>query len=141
MEDKTKQVAELYEGAMSLYNTIEGDTLVENGNKEELKAYTNAEDKVKDILNGEEPLFIPEDEELAGMLFQYLNLGYALVGVKYLDMLFNNKNISATAVGYALQVLNKNTEELIKYREKYGELEENKENVIEEKELSGISEN
>lgn len=140
MEDKTKQVAELYEGAMSLYNTIEGDYLVDSGSKEELKAYTNAENKVKEILNGEEPLFIPDNEEVAGMLFQYLNIGYALVGVKYLDMLFNNKNISATAVGYALQVLNKNTEELIKYKQKYGELEEEKENVIEEKELSGISE-
>lgn len=140
MEDKTKQVAELYEGAMSLYNTIEGDYLVDSGSKEELKAYTNAENKVKEILNGEEPLFIPDNDEVAGMLFQYLNIGYALVGVKYLDMLLNNKNISATAVGYALQVLNKNTGELIKYKQKYGELEEEKENVIEEKELSGISE-
>ena len=128
-----EKVKELFEGAMSLYNTIDIDT-----NNTENK-YKDAETKIKGILNGEEALFAPDDE-LTGMLFQYLNLGYAVCGLKYLDMLFNNKAISGAAVGYALQVLNTNTEKLNKYIEMYGELPEDESKPIEEKELKGISE-
>ena len=103
---------ELVEGAMSLYNTIELET-----NNTENK-YTTGEDKIKEVLGNEEPLFIQEEDKVAGMLFQYLNLGYALCGVKYIDMLLNNKAVSTTAIGYALQTLNKNTEELLKSKEK-----------------------
>ena len=135
MEDKNEQVVDFYEGAMSLYNTID----IEFNNKE--NTYTNAEDKIKEILGDEEAMYIQTDDELAGMLFQYTNLGYAVTGVKYLDMLLNNKNIAAMALGYALEVLNRNTEQLIKYKDKYGELENTNNNKIEEKELKGISEN
>ena len=132
--DKNEQVKNLFEGAMSLYNTIDMETNnVEN-------TYKDAETKIKEILGDEEAMFAP-DNEVAGMLFQYLNLGYAVCGLKYLDMLFNNKSISGTAVGYALEVLNTNTDKLNKYIQLYGELpEEGKEKPIEEKELKGISE-
>ena len=129
-EDKTGQVANLYEGAMSLYNTIE----IEGSEKE--NTYTTAEDKIKEVLNNEQPLNIQRDDAVGGMLFQYLNLGYAVCGIKYLDMIMNNKSVASTAVGYALETLNSMAEELLKYKDKYGELE--KEN-IEDKELKGIS--
>lgn len=128
-----EKVKTLFDGAMSLYNTID----IETNNKE--NNYTTAEDKIKEVLNGEEPLYVKEDE-LAGMLFQYLNLGYAVTGIKYLDMLFNNKSIAATAVGYALSTLNDNTEKLLKYQQLYGELPDTENKVVEEKELKGISE-
>ena len=132
MDEKVK---ELFEGAMSLYNTIESEK--EGSDKE----YKDADTKIKEVLNGEEPLFIQDDDAIAGMLFQYLNLGYAVCGVKYLDMIMENRNIAGTAMGYALQTLNKNTEELIKYKQLYGELETPEDGKpIEEKELKGISE-
>lgn len=128
-EDKTKQVEDLYEGAMSLYNTIDIET-----NKKE-NTYKNAESKIKEILDGEQALYVHLDDEIAGMLFQYLNLGYAVIGVKYLDMITNNKTIAATATGYALETLNNTAKELMRYKEKYGELD--KDNI--ENELKGIS--
>lgn len=132
--DKNEQVTNLFDGAMSLYNTIDIETNgVEN-------TYTTAEDKIKEVLAGEEAMFA-DDSNIGGMLFQYLNLGYAVCGLKYLDMIFNNKSIAGTAVGYALQVLNENTALLNKYIELYGELpNEETEKPIEEKELKGISE-
>lgn len=136
MDKKDNQVVDLFEGAMSLYNTINVET-----NKVE-NEYKDAETEIKKVLGDEEPLFVPDDDAVSGMLFQYLNLGYAVCGLKYLDMLFNNKSIAGTAVGYALQVLNANTEELIKYKELYGDLpSEDGEKPIEEKELQGISKN
>ena len=141
MEDKNEQVKTLFEGAMSLYHTIESESRVcDADNPEPSKEYTNAEDKIKEVLNGEEPLYIPIDDAVSGMLFQYTNLGYGVVGIKYLEMLLNNKTIATTVLGYALQTLNQNTEELIKYKNKYGELEESSDKPIEEKELKGISE-
>lgn len=123
---------DLVEGTMSLYNTIE---LEVSENKE--NNYTTAEDKIKEVLGNEEPMLIQEDDVVAGMLFQYLNLGYALCGVKYIDMILNSKAVASTAIGYALQTLNNNTEELLKYKEKYGELENSSVKVEEPK---GISE-
>lgn len=141
MEDKNEQVKTLFEGAMSLYHTIESESRVcDAEHPEPSKKYTNAEDKIKEVLNGEEPLYIPIDDAVSGMLFQYANLGYGVVGIKYLEMLLNNKTIATTVLGYALQTLNQNTEELIKYKNKYGELEESSDKPIEEKELKGISE-
>lgn len=132
--DKNEQVKNLFEGAMSLYNTIDIET-----NKVE-NTYKDAETKIKEVLNGEEVMLAP-DNEVAGMLFQYLNLGYAVCGLKYLDMIFNNKSIAGTAVGYALETLNRNTETLNKYIAKYGELkEDNSENKVDDKEFKGISE-
>lgn len=132
--DKNEQVKNLFEGAMSLYNTIDIET-----NKVE-NTYKDAETKIKEILGDEEAMFAP-DNDVAGMLFQYLNLGYAVCGLKYLDMIFNNKSISGTAVGYALEKLNENTELLNRYIDKYGVLEDEKsEGPIEEKEFKGISE-
>lgn len=132
MDSKAK---DLFEGAMSLYNTIESE---KDGSDKE---YKDAETKIKEILGEEEPLFI-QDDAVAGMLFQYLNLGYAVCGIKYLDTILENKNISATAIGYALQTLNKNTEELIKYKQLYGELTDNSsDKAIKDEKLKGISEN
>lgn len=132
--DKNEQVKVLFEGAMSLYNTID----IETNNAE--NNYKDAETEIKKVLNGEEALFVPEDDSLAGMLFQYINLGYAVCGLKYLEMILNNKNISVSAVGYALQVLNNNTEKLNKYIQLYGELPEESEPTIKEQEFKGISE-
>ena len=132
MDEKVK---DLFEGAMSLYNTIESEKCGKSID------YTNAEDKIKEVLNGEDPMYIQEDDAIAGMLFQYLNLGYAVVGISYLDMLLNSPTVAMTAIGYALQTLNKNTEALMKYKQLYGDLPQNeKEKPIEEKELKGISE-
>ena len=132
--DKNEQVKNLFEGAMSLYNTIDIET-----NKVE-NTYKDAETKIKEVLNGEEAMLAP-DNDVAGMLFQYLNLGYAVCGLKYLDMIFNNKSIAGTAVGYALETLNKNTELLNRYIDKYGALkDDDTESKIEEKEFKGISE-
>ena len=125
---------DLVEGAMSLYNTIDIEV-----NKKE-NTYTDGDAKVKEILNNEQPLFIQDDDEVGGMLFQYLNIGYALCGVKYIDMLLNNKALATTAIGYALQTLNKNMEELIQYREKYGALEDEGNEPISIEELKGIKE-
>ena len=123
---------DLIEGAMSLYNTID----IEVNNKD--NTYTTGEAKVKEVLGNEQPLFIQDDDEVGGMLFQYLNIGYALCGVKYVDMILNNKAVATTAIGYALQTLNKNTEELIKYREKYGSLEDDGNEPISLEELKGV---
>lgn len=132
--DKNEQVKNLFEGAMSLYNTIDIET---NGAE---NTYKDAETKIKEILGDEEAMFAPDDE-VAGMLFQYLNLGYAVCGLKYLDMMFNNKSISGTAVGYALEKLNENTELLNRYIDKYGALPDEEGNkAVEEKEFKGISE-
>lgn len=132
-ENKDEQVKNLFEGTMSLYNTIDIDTSgVEN-------TYVDAETKIKEVLNGEEALYVP-NTELSQMLFQFLNLGYGVCGIKYLDMIFNNKGIATTAVGCALEKLNENTELLNRYIERYGLLEDEG-NKIEEKELKGISEN
>jgi len=124
--DKTEQVKDLYEGAMSLYNTIDIES-----NKVENK-YTNAEDKVKEVLNGDEPLYIDESDGLAAALFQDVNVGYGVCGVRYLDMITNNKNISAMVLGYALQLVNKLAKE-------NQDLAIKKE--INNKEFEGISEN
>lgn len=141
MEDKNEQVKDLFEGAMSLYHTIDIESRVSDAeHPEPAIKYTNAEDKIKEVLNGEEPLYIPLDDAVSGMLFQYANLGYGVLGIKYLEMLLHNNTIATTVLGYALQTLNKNTEELIKYKNKYGELESNSDKPIEEKKLSGIKE-
>lgn len=100
MEDKNKQVENLFEGAMSLYNTIELDTT------EKENTYTNAENKIKEVLNNEEPVYISEDEPVSAAIFQNVNLGYAVCGIKYLEMIANNPNIVITALGYALQKVN-----------------------------------
>lgn len=128
MEERAK---ELVEGTMSLYNTIE----VEGGKENN---YTNADDKIKEILNGEEPLFISEEDSVARMLFQYLNVGYGLVGIKYLDKIFENKTIAANAVGYALQLLNEKLVDLLEYESKYGKLHDDNEKKVEVNEAKGI---
>lgn len=126
-----EQYKELVEGTMSLYNTIDIESGKEN-------TYTNADDKIKEILNGEDPLFISEEDSVARMLFQYLNVGYGLVGIKYLDKMFENKTIAANAVGYALQLLNEKLVELLEYESKYGKLHDGEEKKVEVNEAKGI---
>lgn len=128
MEERAK---ELVEGAMSLYNTIDTDNGKENN-------YTNADDKIKEILGGEEPLFISEEDTVAQMLFQYLTVGYGLVGVKYLDKIFENKTIAANAVGYMIQLLNEKLIEVLEYEAKYGKLHDDNEKKVEVNEAKGI---
>ena len=59
---------ELVEGAMSLYNTIELET-----NNTENK-YTTGEDKIKEVLGNEEPLFIQEEDKVAAVDLMRKNL-------------------------------------------------------------------
>ena len=66
--DKEKQVENLFDGAMSLYNTIELDTTGKEN------TYTNAEDKIKEVLNGEEPVFISEEEPISAAIFQNVRI-------------------------------------------------------------------
>lgn len=140
MENKDKQVENLFDGAMSLYNTIELDTTGKEN------TYTNAEDKIKEVLNGEEPVFISEDEPISAAIFQNVNLGYAVCGIKYLEMIANNQNIVITALGYALQKMNEFAKEneglayeneVLKHNANLGSEEPS---GIEDKELKGISE-
>ena len=131
--NKDEQVSNLFEGAMSLYNTVDIET---NGVENK---YTNAQDKIKEVLNGEEPLYVPNDDPVASMLFQYLNIGYGVCGLKYLDMISNNKNIMTTAVGFALQKLNQFAEENQRLALELEELRPT-EKGVEEKEYKGISE-
>lgn len=131
MENKEELMKTLTDGAMSLYNTVD----IETNEKE--NTYTTAEDKIKEILGAEEPLFVGDDDAVATMLFQYVNIGYGICGLKYLDMIINNKSISAMVLGYTLQKLNQFAEENVQLAiEKEGVPEEQ----ISEKEFKGISE-
>lgn len=131
MENKEEIMKNLTDGAMSLYNTVD----IETNNKE--NTYTSAEDKIKEILGSEEPLFVGDDDEVATMLFQYVNIGYGICGLKYLDMIINNKSIASMVLGYTLQKLNQFAEENVQLALKQ---ETSKESKISEKEFKGVSE-
>lgn len=131
MENKEEIMKNLTDGAMSLYNTVD----IETNNKE--NTYTSAEDKIKEILGSEEPLFVGDDDAVATMLFQYVNIGYGICGLKYLDMIINNKSIASMVLGYTLQKLNQFAEENVQLALKQ---ETSKESKISEKEFKGVSE-
>ena len=131
MENKEEIMKNLTDGAMSLYNTVD----IETNNKE--NTYTSAEDKIKEILGSEEPLFVGDDDEVVTMLFQYVNIGYGICGLKYLDMIINNKSIASMVLGYTLQKLNQFAEENVQLALKQ---ETSKESKISEKEFKGVSE-
>ena len=126
-----EKMSELVEGAMSLYNTIESE-ITDNSPE-----YKDGETKLKEILNDEDPLFVPNDDPVTAMLFHYASVGYSLAGIKYLDMILKNPTIATSVFGYMMQLLNVWGNDLMLYEERYGPLESNK---VEEKELKGISE-
>lgn len=139
--DKNKfesSVKDLTDGAMSLYHTIQCDNMVcDADHPTKAPEYTNADDKIKEVLNGEKPVYIPSDDSLSATLFQYANIGYSICGVKYLEMLNNSKNISVMILGYALDLANR----LAKENQDLAMENISKSNEgIEEKELPGISE-
>ena len=83
---------------------------------------------------------------IGSAIFQNVNLGYAVCGIKYLEMIANNQNIVITALGYALQKMNEFAKEneglayeneVLKHNANLGSEEPS---GVEDKELKGISE-
>ena len=140
--DKNKfegSMKELVDVAMSLYHTIQCDSMVcDAEHPEQAPKYTTAEDKIKEVLNSEEPVYIPSDDGLTATLYQDVNVGYAVCGVKYLEMIHNSKNISVMVLGYVLDLANRLAKENQDLALAIASMKQDK--GIVEKELPGISE-
>ena len=122
-EDKAKQ---LFEESIALYHTIDcGD---------DVKEWESPEKELEKILKGEKPLF-SSDLSLPSHLALLTLIGYQNVGVKYLDKITDNKNISARIIEGLISRLNEVSEVLSEVSKNINK------SKLDKNKLNGISKN